>query len=122
MSTKKTTKAAKKDPAPKVEEPKTAPIVPIDKLSEEQYMKMLADLDTFQESFCAHLAGTAQYEILARVDEKGRLVSEDSYSLIKRECLKQGLKILYHFHNGKNDILFNPDTKKLAYLTDGEIH
>ena len=79
MSAKNKTKTVKKKTPPtkkveKVEEPQRPAPIPLDQLTEEQYMKLMSELDIFQESFCAHLAGTAQYEIIARVDEKGRFI------------------------------------------------
>lgn len=89
-------------------------------LSEEQYDKLMNDLAEFEESFLRILADTDKFEIISAVNENGQLYSKEQLTLIRKECLRLGLTVLYKIDLSSSVyILFNPKTMKIGYVTEG---
>lgn len=91
-------------------------------LTEEQYSKLIDDLGDFEEKFLVHLAGSDKFEVISAIDQRGRAFTKEQLTLVKKECLRLGLKVLYKIDlNSSVYILFNPETMKTAFVSE-EIH
>ena len=92
---------------------------PVD-LSEEEYDKLISDLEDFEEKFYRKLADSENYEILPTTAEDGRPLTKEQLSLLTKECHRLGLKYLYKVDlpNG-TIILINPKTLKIGHISDG---
>lgn len=89
-------------------------------LTEEEYEKLMSDLAMFDENFVQALAETDKYEIVSTVDQNGNYYTKEQLTLVKNECLRLGVKILYKIEiNSTVYILFNPKTMKIGYVTEG---
>lgn len=95
-----------------------------DELSEEEVTKLMEDLDNFDNSFMSFLADTQSYEIVPTSDDIGNTLNSDHYSLIKKECIRMNVKIIYSIDLGRNTtLLFCPDTNKFGVLNSAvEMH
>ena len=90
-------------------------------LTEEQYEQLAEDIEEFQDEFLKLLAGTHKYEIIPSTDESGRPLDKKHYELLKAECRRLGLKILYRIDLGNQTVLVNAKTLKIGIIND-EIH
>lgn len=89
-------------------------------LTEEEYDKLMVDLEGFEENFLRKLADTDKFEIVPTTDQNGRPYDKEQLTLIKKECLRLGVKILYKIDLSSSVyILFNPQTMKIGYVTEG---
>lgn len=95
-------------------------------LSEEQYNKLMEDLDLFDNMFFEHLAGTPKFEVCPTSDqESGLYMTDRDYSMLKSECSKYGLNVLYSIDIGRDvNVIINPlNIKKIGIIKiGGEIH
>jgi hypothetical protein len=91
-----------------------------DELTDEQYSKLLEDLDNFDNGFFSALAETDKYEIVPTTMDDGSVLTKEQYALVKTECSRLGLKVLFqiHFRNGSS-ILVNPKNLKTGYIHEG---
>ncbi len=91
-----------------------------DKLTDEHSSKLLEDLDNFDNGFFSALAETSKYEIISTTMDDGEVLTKEQYALVKTECSRLGLKVLYqiHFKNG-NSIFMNPENLKTGYIHEG---
>lgn len=88
-------------------------------LTEEQFSKLMEDLDNFDNNFITNLAGTGKYEIIQTVLEDGTKLTKEQYALIKTECSRLGLKVIYQIPLTNGDIVFiNPDNLKIGYIRE----
>lgn len=87
-------------------------------LTAEQYEDLSEQLDDFHESFLSFLAGTAKFELIPTTDESGQPIPEKNLELIRRECARLGLKVLYTVDCGKHTLVINPDTMKIAVVQE----
>lgn len=91
-------------------------------LTEEEYDKLLIDLESFEEKFYSTLADSKNYEIIPTMTEDGRFLSKEQLSLLVKECHRLGLRYLYKIDlNSSVTLLINPKTMKIAYIND-EVH
>ena len=90
-------------------------------LTEEEMDKLVEDIEGFQDSFLKILAGTHKYEIIPSTDEAGRPLDKKHYSLLRSECSRLGLKILYKIDVGNKTVIINPRTLKIGIICE-EIH
>lgn len=89
-------------------------------LTEEQYEKLLIDLEEFEENFYRKLADSDNYEILPTATDDGRPLAAEQLSLLKKECHRLGLRYLYKVdHPNGVVLLINPKTLKVGYISDG---
>jgi len=89
-------------------------------LTEEEYEKLVNDLDKFEETFLSKLAESDKFEIVSTYNPEGKFYSKEQLTLIKKELLRLGVKILYRIDlNSSVYILFNPQTMKIGYVTEG---
>lgn len=89
-------------------------------LSAAEYDKLLSDLEQFEQKFYTILALTDKYEIVPTTLDDGTLVSREHLAMLVKECTRLGYKILYKIDvNNEQIILFNPDSMKIGYITDG---
>jgi hypothetical protein len=90
-------------------------------LTEEEIEQLAEDIEEFQEHFLISLAGTHKFEIIPSTDESGSPLDKKHYSLLKRECSRLGLKILYRIDVGNKTLIVNPENLKIGILNE-EIH
>lgn len=111
---------------PKKKSSKKAAEKPVEvekELTEEQYEELMESLSEFQDQFLEHLAGSSQYEIIPSTDERGNPFSEKQLEMVRRECKRLGVKVLYTISFGKHTVIFNPDTLKTSIIFEqGEMH
>lgn len=89
-------------------------------LTEEEYDKLMVDMEEFENNFLRNLANSDKFEIIPTQDERGRFFTKEQLTLIKKECLRLGAKILYKVDlNGSVYILINPETMKIGYVSEG---
>lgn len=89
-------------------------------LSEQEYEKLLMDLEGFEETFYKALAESEQYEIIPTATEDGTILSREQLSLLTKECHRLGYKYLYKVDLPSGVILLiNPKTLKTGYISDG---
>lgn len=88
-------------------------------LTDQQYTKLLEDLDDFDNKFVTILAGTDKYEIIPTVMEDGTRLTKEQYALVKTECSRLGLTPIYQIPLRNGDtILINPENLKLGYIRE----
>ena len=99
-------------------------VVPPKELSEEEYAKLMEDLDDFENKFLECLAGTHKFEIVPTSTEDGAVLNPKHYTLIKQECRKHGLKIIYSIEVGpKQTTLWCPETMKIGIIdSTNQVH
>lgn len=86
-------------------------------LSEAEIEQLMDDLENFDNSFLSFLAGTQSYEVVPTSDDMGNNLQDKHYELIKKECNRMNVKIIYSVDLGKNiTLLFCPDTKKFGVV------
>lgn len=90
-------------------------------LTEEDFEQLAEDIEEFQEEFLNRLAGTHKFEIIPSTDESGKPLDKKHYSLLKRECSRLGLKVLYRIDIGNKCIIVDPKTLKIGIISE-EIH
>ena len=89
-------------------------------LSEEQFEKLVMQVEEFNEQFFIALAGTDKYEIVPTLSDQGQPLTKEQYSLLKNECSRLGLKILYQIQNTDGTIMYiNSENGKIGYMHDG---
>ena len=89
-------------------------------LSEEQYEKLLIDLEDFEEQFYRKLAESDHYEIIPTATDDGRPLGKEQLSLLTKECHRLGYRYLYKVDHPNGIILLvNPKTLKIGYISDG---
>lgn len=92
-------------------------------LTTEQYLKLIDDVENFNNSYLSYLAGTAKYEIVPTQLDDEHYLEEKHYKLVKKECAKVGAKILYSYSVGaKQTIVINPSNLKTIVIQEGEAH
>jgi hypothetical protein len=89
-------------------------------LSQEEFEKLMVELSEFDEQSFVALAGTDQYEIVPTVTEDGKVLNSQELSVIKLECEKLGLTLLYRIDKKDGEtILVNSESGKTMVLKDG---
>lgn len=92
----------------------------LDELTENQYSKLLEDLDNFNNKFISEIAGTDKYEIIPTVMEDGSRLTKEQYALARTECSRLGLKVIYQISLRNGDTIFiNPENLKVGYIREG---
>lgn len=87
-------------------------------LTQEEYNKIFDELDKFERKFFVSMAGTDRYEIVPTSDGDSYL-TKNQYTLIKAECDRLGLKIIYRIENNNTTMYFNSENGKIGYTHDG---
>lgn len=87
-------------------------------LSQEEFDNLLKDLEKFENKFFVALSGTDRFEIVPTSDGEQSL-NKEQYNLIKSECLKLGLKIIYKIEASDKIIYVNAENGKIGYTHDG---
>jgi len=91
-------------------------------LDQEQYAKLLNGLQEFEEKFYTILAESDRFEIIPIPDHKGRILPDETYSQIKHELARQGIKLLYRISFGNYAVVVNPDSlKRVGLVPDGAV-
>src|SRR5574343_318745 len=84
-------------------------------LSEEEYDKLVTDIENFDENFYRTIANSDTYEIIPTTTEDGRYLSKEQLSLLVKECQRLGLRYVYKVDlNSSVTLLINPKTMKIA--------
>ena len=91
-------------------------------LSEEQFGKMVEDVENFHDQFFRTLAGTDKYEIVPTMTDHGRPLTKEQYSLVKKECSRLGLSVIYKMDlpNGTS-VYTSIENNKVGYIHE-EVH
>lgn len=90
------------------------------KLSDEEYGQLLQDIEDFESKFYVSLIGTDRYEVIPTTLEDGDSLNKEQYALIKAECAKLGLKVIYQIEmRDGTTIYINPENLKVGYIHDG---
>ncbi len=99
-------------------------VLPQKELSEEEYAKLMEDLDGFEEKFLEALAGTPKFEVVPTSTENGSVLKDEHYNLIKRECARHGLKIIYSIEvSPRQQTLWCPETMKIGIIdSSNQVH
>ena len=89
-------------------------------LTDPEYSKLIEDIDNFETNFYANLTGTDKYEIIPTVLDDGSHLNREQYALIKAECTRLGLKIIYQIQLRDGTTIFiNPENMKIGYIHEG---
>lgn len=89
-------------------------------MSEEDYDKLLTDLENFENKFYSTLAESDNYEIVPTSTDEGNYLSREQLTLLTRECHRLGLKYLYKVDISSTVTIFiNPQTMKIGYISEG---
>jgi len=99
-------------------------VLPPKELTDEEYAKLMEDLDGFEEKFLEALAGTPKFEVVPTSTDNGAVLSEKHYALIKQECRRHGLKIIYSIDiSPKQTTLWCPETMKIGIIdSSNQVH
>lgn len=87
-------------------------------LTQEEFESLLKDLEKFENQFYIALAGTDRFEIVPTSDGEYSL-DKEQYSLIRSECLRLGLKIIYKIDVKDRIMYVNAENGKIGYTHDG---
>lgn len=88
-------------------------------LSQEEFDKLIGDLNEFDNKFYEYLAESPKYEVIPTSDEEGILLTKEQLALVQRECNRLGFKILYMVNDPNAIVMINPKTLKIGYITEG---
>ena len=87
-------------------------------LTQEEFDGFMEDLEKFEDKFFMALAGTDRFEIVPTSDGK-QFLNREQYAIIKSECLRLGLKVIYKVQGSDNIIYVNAENGKIGYTHDG---
>lgn len=87
-------------------------------LTQEEFDGLMQDLEKFENKFFIALSGTDRFEIVPTSSGEQSL-NKEQYILIKSECLRLGLKIIYKVQGSSNTIYVNAENGKIGYTHDG---
>lgn len=90
-------------------------------LSEEEMSQRVKDEAGFEQDFLTSLSGTENMEIIPTMDENGETLDAKQLQLIKQECTRMGLKVIYRIDYSNKIVLFNPEDMKTGVITE-DIH
>jgi hypothetical protein len=90
-------------------------------MTEEQYNKLMNDLEHFENLFFTSLAESEKFEILPTTTESGKPITKEQIALLKRECDRLGYKALYRIDMINGTLYINPKNMKIGYITE-ELH
>jgi hypothetical protein len=89
-------------------------------LSEEQFQELVQAVELFDEKFFIALAGTDEYEIIPTMTDQGQPLTKEQYSLLKNECSRLGLAIIYKMeHPDGSTVYTSVENKKVGYIQEG---
>ncbi len=88
-------------------------------LSQEEFDQYLNDLNEFEEKFLKRLAGNSDFEIIPTITDNGKALTKEQMTLIKTECNRLGLRILYRIDAKGGTLIINPNNMKIGYITEG---
>ena len=89
-------------------------------LSEEQFEKLVKDVDEFNDQFFIHLAGTDKYEIVPTLTDQGQPLTKEQYSLLKNECSRLGLSVIYKMDLPDGSSVYTSiENNKVGYIQEG---
>lgn len=91
-----------------------------EELSEEQFAKLVKDVDDFNDQFFVALAGTDKYEIIPTETEHGRPLTKEQYSLLKHECSRLGLSVIYRMDLPNGTTVYTCiENNRVGYIHEG---
>jgi hypothetical protein len=93
-----------------------------EEFTKKEIKKLIQDLQQFEENFYIAIAGTNKFDILPVTTKSGKLLTKEQLSLIKKETLRLGIKILYCVELDKVMLLLNPENMKIGYIVEGTSH
>lgn len=93
---------------------------PEKELSEEEFTRLVSDLEEFEGKIYFALAETDKFEVIPTIDPSGRPIPKEQLDLLLRECKRLGYTPIYRIElNPETFILYNPKTKKIGYVKEG---
>ena len=91
-----------------------------EELSEEQFGKLVVAVEEFDEQFFIALAGTDKYEIISTLTDQGQPLTKEQYSLVKHECSRLGLTIIYKMDLPDGSTVYTSvENNKVGYIHEG---
>jgi hypothetical protein len=91
-----------------------------EELSEEQFGKMVEDVEKFHDQFFRALAGTDRYEIVPTITDHGQPLTKEQYSLVKNECSRLGLSVIYKMDLPDGSSVYTSiENNKVGYIHEG---
>lgn len=91
-----------------------------EELSQDQFEKLIKDVEEFNDKFLFALAGTDRIEVIPTISEDGRPLTKEQYTLVKNECSRLGLKIIYQIQNPDGTTTFiNSENAKIGIMDNG---
>jgi len=89
-------------------------------LTEEEFGELVEAVDQFDEQFFIALAGTREYEIIPTITDQGQPMTKEQYSLLKNECSRLGLSIIYKMELPDGSTIYTSiENKKVGYIHEG---
>ena len=89
-------------------------------LSQEDFERLMVELAEFDENSFVALAGSDQYEIIPTVTEEGKVLNKDQLKMLKLECDRLGLTVLYRIDKEDGEtLLVNSWSGKIMVLKEG---
>lgn len=89
-------------------------------LSEEQFEKLVKQVEEFNDLFFITLAGTKEYEIVPTLTDQGQPLTKEQYSLVKNECSRLGLSVIYKMDLPDGSSVYtNIENNKVGYIHEG---
>ena len=81
---------------------------------------MVKDVDKFNDQFFVYLAGTDKYEIIDTLSDQGRPLTKEQYSLLKNECSRLGLAVIYKMDLPDGSTVYTSiENNKVGYIHEG---
>lgn len=87
-------------------------------LTQEEFDGLMKDLEKFEDKFFIALSGTDRFEIVPTSDGDHSL-NKEQYMLIRSECSRLGLKIIYKIQGSDKITYVNAENGKIGYTHDG---
>jgi len=100
----------------KSKKPKEIP----EELSEEQFEELVEEISQFDDKFFSTIAGTDKYEVVPTETEDGEPLTKEQYSLVKHECSRLGLSVIYKMDLPNGITVYTSiENNKVGYVHEG---
>jgi hypothetical protein len=91
-----------------------------EELSEEQFGKLVEEVEEFHNKFFIALAGTDKYEIVPTLSDHGQPLTKEQYTYVKNECSRLGLAIIYAMELPDGLTVYTSvENNKVGYIHEG---
>jgi hypothetical protein len=72
----------------------------------------------FESLFYELLTGTTEIQVVPMPDIDGFIIPEEDLKIIKNECIKAEIKLIYRISHGKVATIFDPKTLKTGVIPE----